>query len=42
MAGFLILSDDVRGWAKNFEVQLTLFQPGGQIITTTILLAHPD
>ena len=26
----------------NFGVQLTLLQPGGQIVPTTLLLAHPD
>ena len=27
---------------RNFGVQLTLLQPGGQIMPTTLLLAHPD
>ena len=27
---------------RNLGVQLTLFQPGGQIVPTTLLLAHPD
>ena len=33
-----------QGWAptRNLEVQLTLLQPGGQIMPTTLLLAHPD
>ena len=31
-------SDIVRRWA----VQLTLFQPGAQIMPITLLLAHPD
>ena len=26
----------------NLGVQLALFQPGGQIMPTTLLLAHPD
>ena len=33
------------GWAeptRNLGVQLTLLQPGGQIMSTTLLLAHPD
>ena len=27
---------------RNLGVQLSLLQPGGQIIPTTLLLAHPD
>ena len=27
---------------RNLVVQLTLLQPGGQIMLTTLLLAHPD
>ena len=33
------------GWAlahPEFGSSVTLFQPGGQIMTTTLLLAHPD
>ena len=41
-------SDATSGWAGwalahwNLGVQLTLSQPGGQIMPTTSLLAHPD
>ena len=27
---------------QNFGVQLTLLQPGGQIMPTALLLVHPD
>ena len=32
-------SDAVSGWAGR---ALTLFQPGGKIMPTALLLAHPD
>ena len=32
----------VSAAARNLGVQLTLLQPGGQIMPTTLLLAHPD
>ena len=36
-------SDAASGWAGwALGVQLTLLQPGGQIMPTTLLLAHPD
>ena len=36
-------SDAASGWAGwNLGVQLTLLQPGGQIMPNTLLLAHPD
>ena len=30
------------GPTRNLVVQLTLLAPGGQIMPTTLLLAHPD
>ena len=30
------------GPIRNLGVQLTLLQPGGQIMLTTLLLAHPE
>ena len=30
------------GPTRNLGVKLTLLQPGGQIMLTTLLLAHPD
>jgi len=44
----LFSSDAASGWAgwalvhPEFEAQLTLFQPRGQITPTALLLAHPD
>ena len=44
--GLLVLgSDAASGWAEptqNLGVHLTLLQPGGRIMPTTLLLAHPD
>ena len=37
-----ILLQCCRYFARDFEVQLTLLQPGGQIMPTTLLLTHPD